>query len=1040
MPSDEKTRVTEFPFTVGQDEGTDRSVLPIGNLSRIENARYRKMRRLGKRNGYTAKTSLDSSGSPLGNGVGALACLGPEFCVVDDRFYRRDTLGDNWARPLAATGAQARTLPGRFPEFIPGPVLETTTQESLAAASPQEGGLTYAFGYIWTAEGRALNAAGWVVHVDAVDPAPGAVVFSAELALAAAQNTDTPHVQLLTTANALVLLTDSFTAGTKTGATFYTLTSLAAGFAAPVTYTCAQSAACTQYRTSFPNSVAFCSTATGTPATLLVGYMNVTTATYDTNVAYAVGGNKTLLSIFAATSPGLLIRVGWLDATGPSVVAQTLSTLLAVLATNSITTILGGARAPVLFAERTAGVVVAITGDTGATPTLHGIDIDAAGALTIASITAQVNAEALSHPFTINARPYLWMRYRAGSGLGVATLVRVPGATEYSAPVNPGVWPAQATLDAQNIDSPPTVRTAGPVLALPVPTPLGYLALLNYTRESFVSGGGITSLRRGYLVVPARHRSEGVRYSPSCVVPCKGRNFVASGQPQWVDRLSAYEAGFIQAPVNVSSTPGAGGALTAASTYSWTCVFVSADSSGIERSGTAVPVTVAMGANTKNTLVWTTSELGSRRQVAGRVYRTRANGTEFFFVGEFEATPGSTVAGTFTFIDTNADTDIEQNEKLYTQVGQELDASNVPACTFANTGGQRLWVAGGFNASTWQCSKLFLPHLAPEFADDDAFRGTLPEAITGSAWLDSQVFFTQEGIYIVGGNGPDGSGVGFFTTTRLPFSIGCVDWRSVVVCDAGVFFQSPRGLYLLPRGFGAPIAADQVLDTLSSYPVISSARTDYRSRGGADNSEQVVQWTASDEAASAGVVVTYDLAFRTFTIDTFGADYPPVFAAGWSGDAVLAPATTLIGPGGASKWHPFRVQDTSFSDGGLPISMLVRTGDMRPFGTFAHGVVHRLGLLAELRSACTLNALKTTDRGVSGTSRVYTGVGPDYLPGSQIYLDVSLGSAEQKDVTSLRFEFSESSASEGLAFMGFVIEHDVEAQNFRRPSPADRIA
>ena len=43
--------------------------------------------------------------------------------------------------------------------------------------------------------------------------------------------------------------------------------------------------------------------------------------------------------------------------------------------------------------------------------------------------------------------------------------------------------------------------------------------------------------------------------------------------------------------------------------------------------------TVAMGANTRVTLVWSTMELGSHRQVAGRVYRTAANGSVFYFFG-----------------------------------------------------------------------------------------------------------------------------------------------------------------------------------------------------------------------------------------------------------------------------------------------------------------------------------------------------------------------------------------------------------------------
>jgi hypothetical protein len=213
------TDITEIPFQTGQDEGTAVEVLPAGTFSRLQNARYRKVNQIGKRNGYDSKTSLDAGGAPLGNGGGRLSTLGPGFAVVDDRFYRRDTVADTWATPTAPND---RVLANRFPEFMPAPILETTTQESLAAAEPGEGGMTFALGYVWTAEARALNGAGWVVHVDARDPNTGDVIFTKEITLTSITNTDEPHVQMLTTLSGkVVLITDRFTAGTKTSASIF---------------------------------------------------------------------------------------------------------------------------------------------------------------------------------------------------------------------------------------------------------------------------------------------------------------------------------------------------------------------------------------------------------------------------------------------------------------------------------------------------------------------------------------------------------------------------------------------------------------------------------------------------------------------------------------------------------------------------------------------------------------------------------------------------------------------------------------------------
>lgn len=1035
-----ETRVTEIPFQTGQDEGTAVEVLPVGTFSRLQNARYRKVNQIGKRNGYDVKTSLDASGAPLGNGAGRLACLGPEFCVVDDRYYRRNTVNDTWTVAPVATGAQARRLANRFPEFMPASIVETTTQESLAAAQDQEGGMTYALGYIWTAEGRALNAGGWVIHVDAIDVTTRNVVQSYDIELAAAVNTDLPHVQLVTTLNgAVVLVTDAFTAGAKTGLTWYVLTSLAGGFGAATTTNCVQSAVNYATAANRADHILCLRVLTGALTTVRFSYLNVLTAFHNDDLAYAVGGNKTLLSVFQGAFQNI-VRGGWAD--GGNAFVQTRSVAMGLIGTQNFTALIAGSIAPLWFAETSLGTAVAIAGNSSST-VLNQCAVDSAGNFVAGATSVQLNYSALSWPFTIESRVFIWARYTAGNGLGVASLLRVALGNEYSSATTPGVWPLQATVDDRDVDLPFAVtHTSGPPISTPLATPLGYVALINYTRETSVGSGGTTVRRRGYMLVPVQHRSGGLRYSPSCVIPCCGRQFVASAQPMWVDRIAPYEAGFVQAPTITGSTPAAGGSLTPSSVYSWSVIFQSSDSGAIERSGPAVPDTVTLGAgDSKCTLTITTYETGNRRQVAARVYRTAANGSVFYFVGEAEASPGAGTTGTFTFIDTTADTDIIQNEDLYTQIGQEQAASNWPACSFSNTGGSRLWVGGGFTGNVVQASKLFVPRIIPEFVDDDAWRITLPSECTGMAWCDAQVLFTQEGIYVVGGDGPDVAGEGFFTTSRLPFDIGCIDWRSVDATDAGIFFQSARGLYLLPRGFGTPVQMNQVLDTLSTYPIITSARSSYSSQGGADNSEQVVQWTAvADEEASSGAVITFDLAYQAFSIDTSLADYPAAFQAGWSGESVQAPPLMTQGPNGAAYWHPFRVRNNLHSDGGLAIGMELSTGDVRPWGMFSHGVVNRVGVFGKLGSACTLITTKRTDRGVATAQpRVFSGVAPDYEPGDDFYVEVQLGNAEQRDITALRVTLVESSATEGLAFFGLVIEADNKPQGFRLLSSADRI-
>ena len=1046
MSATEQTAILEFPFTQGQNEGIERAVLPVPQLSYLQNARMRKGQRLGKRKGYTSVSSLDVDGAALGNGSGRLSCLGPNFCVVDDRFYPRDTVASAWQGPPEsfATGAIAGTrLFGKFPQFMPGPAFEPLNVQNdltLGAVAgttlPLIGGMTVAQGYVWTCAAyyRVADTT-WLIRVVATDPTTGRSVFEKDIdpdgggtaPLGAQQH----PILLSTNAGVVVLVCDHFTAGVKDGIRVRTLSTIAGGFSAEVSFACIQSAV--NYDPSSSTGILLTYVLTGTPTEYTIARVTATTLAVVDSDTFTTGGNKTLLSCFG-NSTGL-VWVGFTDAsTGLRCHAYDATLARTGSGTDWLATF-ANAVGPVMFAERTATTVAALADSSDERITVFTIDDVAAKS----NGMSQFNASCLSQPFATGGNVYVWARHLADAQLGVATLLRVPLNTEYTNNnISPLVraFPVEATIDDRDIDEPIAAGASGPTLVTPRLSGMGYVALLLFTSDSIVAGS--TVLLRRFMVAPVRHRSEGVRYSPSCVLPVAGKHFVACAQPMWVDQSGEYEAGFIQAPVSTAATIiTAGGNLEPNSTYAHTAIFESLDTNGlIERSAPAVPRSCATTANTTATVEFSCLEFG-QRWVRCKIYRTLANGSVFKLVGSVDASPAMSVNPVFTFVDTYADSDITQNETLYTQIGQELATAQFPACSFAAIGGDRLVCAGGFNGKTLHFSKLFLPHLCPEFADDDAFRKRLPADVTGVAFLDNWVAFTREGIYVITGDGPDGAGEGFFAPYyRLPYQVGCIDWRGVLVTDVGVFFQSARGLELLPRGFGAPVIMDQVEDTLASYPIITSARAFYSSSTG----EQVARWTAvASEEAASGVVITYDLTFKTWQVDTYAADGPACFQSEWQGEPVLAPASTLVGANGASRWHPFRVQDTGYDDQGLAVPMLLRTGDVRPWGMLGHGVIHRAGVLGELRSACTLNVTKTTDRGSRSTTRVYTGIAPDPVVGEKTYLAIDLGQTEQKDVTSLRLELSESSTTEGVALIGAILEHDTVTQNFRLPSPADRI-
>jgi hypothetical protein len=241
---------------------------------------------------------------------------------------------------------------------------------------------------------------------------------------------------------------------------------------------------------------------------------------------------------------------------------------------------------------------------------------------------------------------------------------------------------------------------------------------------------------------------------------------------------------------------------------------------------------------------------------------------------------------------------------------------------------------------------------------------------------------------------------------------------------------------------------DQIMDTLEAYPHITASElvNTEQSVSGTSFAERTVHWTAlqsndngdPDETRS-GVVFVYDIARQAWAVDTFQADKAGALLATRDGQRLIGAASVSVGSNGNAYWHPFRLQNTGFADGTLAITLQAITGDKRLWGTFGHGMVNRVGLLGVLRSACTLSVTKVTDRGSRATSRGYAGVGPDYVAGDDVYLDVELGKVEQRDITALRFTVLESSAVEGMSLIGLVVEADVKPQGFRLLQPADRI-
>lgn len=163
---------------------------------------------------------------------------------------------------------------------------------------------------------------------------------------------------------------------------------------------------------------------------------------------------------------------------------------------------------------------------------------------------------------------------------------------------------------------------------------------------------------------------------------------------------------------------------------------------------------------------------------------------------------------------------IRSRESLYAQDGV-LGNDPPPSAEFLAVAMGRVWAGGLPDRSKIQASKFLVPELGVEWSNENTFFLSFPEEVKGLAAMDDTlVVLTDGGAYVVAGGGPDNRGLGNFFAQRLPGGPGCVDARSVVVNEMGVWFLSKRGIELVGRGFAsAQWVGQAVRDTTDLYPV-----------------------------------------------------------------------------------------------------------------------------------------------------------------------------------------------------------------------------
>lgn len=426
--------------------------------------------------------------------------------------------------------------------------------------------------------------------------------------------------------------------------------------------------------------------------------------------------------------------------------------------------------------------------------------------------------------------------------------------------------------------------------------------------------------------------------------------FVPAGVLWRVDATTICEAGFLLYPELVTGAGQVGtGALTALGTYLYLCRYEVTYASGEEELSSAVPITVTL-AGSQNEVVLTIPTLSFTSKY-NPLYTEGGHGYVSIGIVVYRANPGETIfyrvsspdrstlgaangwVGNDHTLTSKTFTDRLADDAILTFEADDLsgdppEVENIPPgpCSIIASGNNRVYVAGGLNHDEVRFSKLRDQGEPLTFSDElaisiDAGDGPLTALATMG---DALVAFRERQTYIVGGDGPDNTGLGgtFNPPRTLSDDIGCIDPRSVVRIPSGIMFQSRKGIYLLAGEqlayVGAPVEGELQGETITSAVALSDIH-------------EVRFGLASGKA----------LVFHYLTGQWSTASYGGLGAVLWRNQyTYLADSTGTV-----------RVEGSTYTDDGVPYQFAVETPWIRLGAMQGYQLARRVLFLGSYRGA-----------------------------------------------------------------------------------------
>lgn len=450
------------------------------------------------------------------------------------------------------------------------------------------------------------------------------------------------------------------------------------------------------------------------------------------------------------------------------------------------------------------------------------------------------------------------------------------------------------------------------------------------------------------------------------------------------DGHNVVAAGFDVGPIVVSdaltvNTPG-GSTLTEGATYYYQFIAEWRDANGrIWRSAPTVPRKRLITApdnrvfSVEVMLGFTVPQNGARilgylSKPNGTVVRkvieaTLAAGTKAGYPGGFPIVANAL----FTFKSDPTDFD----PLPYTS-GNLLPNDPAPDCSMLVRTRSRLWVAGLPNRpSSVQASQTLVDTLGPAWSNADNFFINLPGEVTALAAMDdSVVAFTETGIFVIGGDGPNPQGIGGFAEPQsIPTNVGCVSQKSVIVYAGGIFFQSQKGIESIGRGAGSPEWIGQpVMGTIQQYPNCRGVMS--------SQDDNTIRWLFSNDHSS--VVIVYDLRIGAWMVYQYAATAD--FISG-------GPEMRLSGALLTSVRRELNVGEDPENPGSLIATQSLRVGGLNGW---AYG--KRMNILGEYLGPCrvTLEFDFNDKPHLPLDTYTWTLDSTDYAPGDPVQLELDL--------------------------------------------------